>query len=231
MLKKAGKQQKIIVRNDFYRAAKVRLLLVDDAIETAVFRDPAKKYELVSPYLDQLSYAFSARPGIKKTLLIGGGGFAYPGYYISHYPDRIIDVVEINSEMIRLAREEFYLGDLLEEYGSERLRIFNEDAFAYLLRSDQQYDFIVDDAYIGRKASGGVRSRDGIRLMRAHLSKGGILAINIVTALKGPRSLHGRRTERMVRSHFRYVTLIPCEDHLGPYEMQNCLIFASDEEL
>ena len=309
-VKVRAKQQHILIQDDEFRAESVRFLIVDGAIQTAVFLDPKKKYELVSPYLDQLSYAFSFRPDIKDTLLLGGGGFAYPAYYISHYPERRIDAVEIDGEMIKAAMESFYLRDLLKEFGMEekdvliggteilsdvqsasmsvggqlaasasagrqpvisrsvdqlsgtsakgsrqsafsmpadqrpvsspgagrqypqpRLRIYNKDALNYLLSSDLQYDFIIEDAYDGRRAAGSLRSDDGIRLMRSHLRKGGILAVNVVAARKGPLAIKGHETEMTLRRHFRYVAVMPCEEDVSPWATQNCLMFASDEEL
>lgn len=309
-VKTRAKLQHILIQDDEYRAEPVRFLIVDGAIQTAVFLDSKKKYELVSPYLDQLSYAFSFRPDIKDSLLLGGGGFAYPTYYISHYPERRIDAVEIDGEMIKAAMESFYLRDLLKEFGMEekdvliggteilsdvqsasmsvggqpaasmssdqqpvvsagggrqpvtsmsadqqsvvsagggrqsaasassdrqyiqpRLRIYNKDALNYLLSSDLQYDFIIEDAYDGRRAAGSLRSDDGIRLMRSHLRKGGILAVNVVAARKGPLAIKGHETEMTLRRHFRYVAVMPCEEDVSPWATQNCLMFASDEEL
>ncbi len=329
-VKVRAKQQHILIQDDEFRAESVRFLIVDGAIQTAVFLDPKKKYELVSPYLDQLSYAFSFRPDIKDTLLLGGGGFAYPAYYISHYPERRIDAVEIDGEMIKAAMESFYLRDLLKEFGMEekdvfiggteilsdvqsasmsvggqpaasmsadqqpvvsagggrqpvtsmsvdqqpvvsagggrqpvasmssdqqsvvsagggrqsvasassdrqyiqpRLRIYNKDALNYLLSSDLQYDFIIEDAYDGRRAAGSLRSDDGIRVMRSHLRKGGILAVNVVAARKGPLAFREHETEMALRRHFRYVAVMPCEEDISTWATQNCLMFASDEEL
>lgn len=319
-VKTRAKLQHILIQDDEYRAEPVRFLIVDGAIQTAVFLDSKKKYELVSPYLDQLSYAFSFRPDIKDTLLLGGGGFAYPAYYISHYQERRIDAVEIDGDMIKAAMESFYLRDLLKEFGMEekdvfiggteilsdvqsasmsvggqlaasasagrqpvisrsvdqlsgtsakgsrqsafsmpadqqsvisagggrqsvasassdrqyiqpRLRIYNKDAMNYLLSSDLQYDFIIEDAYDGRRAAGSLRSDDGIRLMRSHLRKGGILAVNVVAARKGPLAIKGHETEMALRRHFRYVAVMPCEEDVSPWATQNCLMFASDEEL
>ena len=36
---------------------------------------------------------------IKDTLMIGGAGYNYPKYFISHYQDKTMDVVEIDGEI------------------------------------------------------------------------------------------------------------------------------------
>jgi spermidine synthase len=57
-------------------------------MESAVYTDPeTENHELVFPYMQRFSYAFAVNPAIQKTLLIGGGAFSYPRYYLAKYPD------------------------------------------------------------------------------------------------------------------------------------------------
>ncbi len=220
------------IREMRFRKQNVRLLMVRGAIESATFTDPEMRNELVFPYLSQLSFAFSLRPEIRKTLLIGGGAFAYPKYYISHYPDREMDVVEIDGRLTDIAKKHFYLDELLaDESRSRRLRIINEDGFDYLLRCADSYDFIIDDAYSGKRAIRELRSETGIGLIRRRLTEGGIYAVNVAAALRGPFALRGRRMERMLKKSFRFTTTIPCDDSLSSWSLQNSLMFASDREL
>ncbi len=245
---------KISIRERPLRGERVRWLLAGGTIESAAYLEKDRRNELVFPYLRQLAAAFGMRPGIRNTLLLGGGGFAYPRYYVSHYPERRMDVAEISPGMIRISRKLFFLDDLIRENGmsprevfvprgaggspgmrrdgsAPRLRVFCEDAFDYLLRCPERYDFIIDDAYTGRRAVGGLRSGDGIRLIRARLSAGGIYAVNVVSAMRGPLSLKKRKEERLLRKTFRYTASVPCDDTAGYLIPQNILMFASDEAL
>ena len=229
-----GKEKGIYIKDVTESGRRVRLLLVDGAIETAMFLSTELRNELFSAYLRRLEEAFVMRPGIRRTLLLGGGGFAYPRFYLTHYPDCSIDVVERDAEMIRIARESFSLGELEEKYGDAagaRLRIFAEEGMDYLLRCRDRYDFIVNDAFKGWEASGDLNSDEGIRLARLRLRPGGIYAVNVVTASKGPRALPGARMRRRLLAHLRNVTAVPCRAGLRSWEEQNTIFFASDEPL
>ena len=242
------------IRESIVNGGRVRWLLVNGTIESAVSLEKGRRDELLFPYLKQLACAFKMRDGIRNTLLLGGGGFAYPRFYISHYPDKRLDVVEISPEIIRISREQFFLDDLIREQGMNpdgvffprgesgkpddkeeespsRLRVFREDAFDYLLRCPGRYDFIIDDAYAGRRAVGKLRSDDGIRLIRSRLSHGGIYAVNVVSSMRGILSSRKKAAERLIGRHFRYMTAVPCDESAGSMTPQNVMMFASDEAL
>lgn len=227
---KRGIARKKSIRERDTKKGKIRYLCADGAIESAMFLEPGRRNELVFPYLRQLSCAFSFRPEIRETLLIGGGAFAYPRYYLSHYPERKIDVIEADEGMVRMARRHFFLDDLVRE-SEPRLQIYIEDGFDYLLRCGKRYDFIIDDAYTGSKAASSLRSDDGMRLVRARLAPGGIYAANVVTAERGPFAMRGREMRRLMERHFRYVATVPCDEARGAWGRQNWVYLGAGEEL
>ena len=114
----------IELRNVRYRGEPARLMLVDGAVESAAYRTEGLRNELIFPYLKQLSQAFFFRPDIRETLLIGGGGFAYPKYYISRYRQRRMDVIEIMPQVIEAARKFFYLDEFIEKEGLNPKEVF-----------------------------------------------------------------------------------------------------------
>lgn len=211
----------------------VRVLQVDRSVETVQFRTPTLQNELYSGYLREFDWIFRLCPNLKSTLLIGGGGFAYPKYYLSHYRLVSIDVVEISPLMYRLAEKYFGLDDFLNQPLTDykkRLNVHIEDGLAYLKQTDVRYDAILNDAYTGRHFNKGLTSEEGCRLVRRHLKNGGVYVLNCVTAVKGPRALPGKRVLRRLAGIFRYTFEMQVYDDLSPYVTQNCLIFASDKD-
>lgn len=57
------------------------------------------------------------------------------------YPDKNIDIVEIDPIMTQLAKKYFYLPD------DTRLTTIHQDARVYLNSSDKKYDAILGDAF------------------------------------------------------------------------------------
>ncbi|MBQ7680459.1 MAG: hypothetical protein IJT34_11490, partial [Butyrivibrio sp.] len=95
--------------------------------------------------------------GPVRVLLIGAAGCSLVKYFIAHYPEGRMDVVELHREMIEAARMYFYLGELeenLQVAHMDRLRIYISDGMKYLDRfvaqgKQPRYDMIINDAYIG----------------------------------------------------------------------------------
>ncbi len=224
----------IRIEDRFIGKQLVRLLFVNDAIETASYLTEGKEYDLFSDYLKGFNWIFRINPDIQKTLLIGGGGFAYPKYYIHTFPDKTIDVIEMNPTMVELAHDFFGLDQLIEKYDLEntkRLGIFIDRGERYLRETETTYDAILNDAYVGKSFNTGLQSEKGLASIRAHLNPGGIYVINFVGVPKGILSGKLKRTQRRLRKYFRYTFMMPATENISPYERQNCLIFASDREL
>ena len=128
----------------------VSFLLVNDTYQSAMYLSEEKKYDLVFPYMRRFDYAFFVNPEIQNTFLIGGGGFAYPKFYVHTYENAEITVSEINTDVISVAFQYFGLHDLSEDE-TKRMHIVNEDGIEYLRESNKKFDLIINDAFTGKK--------------------------------------------------------------------------------
>lgn len=114
----------------------VRYLSINGLKESATYTDD-RWNELVFDYTDRYNLMFTAGIPIERVLMIGGGGYSYPKYLISHRPDVAMDVVELDPAITQLAREFFFLDRLEERFAAEssgRLRVLCEDGRDYLER-------------------------------------------------------------------------------------------------
>ncbi len=207
----------------------VRLFKVDGAVESVMYLDEEQAGEMFSDYLNAFNWIFSLKPDLQKTLLIGGGGFIYPKHYLMHHPDKEIHTVEISHEMVELASRFFGLNHLMKEH-EEHFRLIEADGQEYLKNSDEVYDVILNDAYIGSVFHKGLQSNEAMAEIKRHLKADGIYAINLVTAPKGIHAIRGNRLIRRLQKHFKYTFFMTASDDLSDYERQNCLVFASDKE-
>lgn len=85
----------------------IRILNIDSGYESATYTDEDKIYELVFEYTKYYDLMFNANIEINNTLLIGGAGYSYPKYYISHYENKNMDVVEIDGDITEIAKKYF----------------------------------------------------------------------------------------------------------------------------
>ncbi|MBO6149303.1 MAG: fused MFS/spermidine synthase [Lachnospiraceae bacterium] len=226
-------EDNVMVQDCLYGGESVRLLLVNGTRESATYLLPGKRNEMVFNYMKHLNQVYEIVKGGCDTLLLGGAGFAYPKYYISHYPKSRMDVVELNSYMYELAMEYFFLKDLYRDYDLEnngRLQVFIEDGSQYLVRNEKHYDVIINDAYHGIEPDKGLISEDTTREIRRGLKMGGVYVANIITALKGSGAILGQKTMEVFKAVFPYVEAHPCEPNRNPTESQNIMFVASDKK-
>ncbi len=224
----------VVIKEKIIKAGIVRMLLVNEGQESASFIDKELRNELVFKYTVEFATLLRARDYIKDTLLIGGAGFSFPKYYISHFPDKNIDVVEIDPEMVEIAKKYFYLDELIEEYNpieEGRLGIIIDDGMHYLRMSSKKYDLIMNDAYIGKKFDDELFKKSQVSLIKEHLNERGIYGINLITALKGNQAKLGELEMMYLEEQFKYTRMYSCDDDINPIYPQNCVLLASDKPI
>lgn len=222
------------VRDTVIDGLDVRVLYVDNVRESAIFRNEDLRCEFISLYQDLLARIMDNAPGVGNTLLIGGAGFIFPQYYIRRYPSRRMDVLEIDREMIKIARSYFYLDDLFEQYDlavNRRLEIFNVDGNRFISSTRRRYDAVINDAYDGGNPDPGLSSYDGTADIHRILNPGGIYIVNLITAITGRYSMRLTMLLKILQNHFNYVKYSRCEEDRDPFDIQNVVIIASDKPL
>ena len=217
--------QSIEVCEGLYNEERIRLLLVDGAMQSAQYLDPLLQDELAFEYMREFEWAFRLHPSAQRILLIGGGGFAYPRFFLKQYPEKSIDVVELSPTIVEVARDYFGLRALEEQY-PDRLRVIVGDGHRYLENTIIKYDAILNDAYIGYKSSASMQA--SAQLFHQCLTDGGLYAANMVTALRGLHSIQMRRERKNYQKVFAYTFLMQCDDEISPFVPQNNIFFASD---
>lgn len=160
---------------------KMHGLISNNAIQSITPTDD-KKYDLFAEYYYLYNLPLIINKNIKNSLVLGGGCFSYPKYYISNYPDKYMDCVEINKEMIEVTLNYFFLNDLFSEYDSkkERLNIYNEDAKDYIKNCNKQYDYIFLDIFKDNEPIEYFLTKQFTKKINNLLNNNGIYSINYI---------------------------------------------------
>jgi len=104
---------------DVIDSGDTRTLFLDGIRHSAMnLNDPR---DLVLDYTEFFHLGKMLNPDLEKVLFVGGGGFSGPKNFLLMYPDIQIDVVEIDPEVIVVAKNYFGLED------DSRLTIYTED--------------------------------------------------------------------------------------------------------
>ncbi len=230
--KKMKKYGTILVRETEENGEWIHLLTVDGIRESAAFVREELHDRLVFPYTREFEKIFIVTPSLSSCLMLGGAGFSYPRAFILRHPACTMDVVEINPEMVKIAREYFYLEEAFSGNGEEnRLSIIIDDANTFLQSTHKTYDAIINDAYIANRIDASLLSAKNTALVRQRLSENGVYLVNLITALAGEKSMPGRLAASVLSYSFAHVTLYPVKPWLEPDANQNCILIASDSPI
>lgn len=210
----------------------IRVLEVDGAWESATYISEGYA-EPVFEYHRLYNRLFEARPMATDFLMLGAGGFSYPKYLLAHTHDTTIDAVEIDPEVVSLAKRWFYLERARAEFdpADTRLRIFTEDAAGFLRgepAARKAYDVILNDVFGGDSPDGELATAEGVRLVRSHLAKDGLYVLNVVSALEGPRAAALEQASSALTQEFAHVYLIACSPDEPTIKDNNVLIACDD---
>lgn len=190
-----------------------------DTVQSAMFTD--KDDDLVLPYTEVLSVLSNYfKPKIGSVLVVGGGVYSLPKYYLKKDPDTKVDVVEIDKEMTSIAKQYFNLPD------DPRLISYAQDGRTYLNRNEKKYDVIVMDSFKTYVVPFQLTTLETAKAVYNSLSDDGVILINMIQSIEGDSGKFFREEYKTYKQVFPqlYVFRVQQPD---PSVIQNILLVAS----
>ncbi|ABX13031.1 spermidine synthase [Nitrosopumilus maritimus] len=181
-------------------------------------RDPL---DLVIDYTEYFHLGMMFNPAAKDILFVGGGGFSGPKNFLALYPDTKIDVIEIDSDVIDVAKTYFNLET------NPRLQIFNDDARKHLSMFDKKYDLIILDAYATNYVPYHLMTHEFFQLLEKRLEPNGIVVSNLIGSIEGNNSPLVRSVYKTMKETFPVSYVFPTEEK--PTFIQNIMIVSSNQ--
>lgn len=148
----------------------------------------------------------------RRALVMGGGGYSFPKWLVAYRPDFSCEAVEIDPAIEEIAREQFFVDRLVDEFDTEhsgRLVLTIADAWDRLLADEEGFDLIINDAFGGNRPLGRLSTDEGARHIREHLREGGLYIGNVRTPLEGRRAEPLHDAVRAFETEFEHVQVIP----------------------
>ena len=139
------------------------------------------------------------------------------------FPAMEIDSVEIDPEVIEVAREFFEFRE------DPRQRVHSGDGRAFLARARERFDLILLDAYYADNMPFHLITREFLETARDRLSADGTLVVNLIGALRGPESGFVRAAIKTLEGIFPQVYTFPTFGNRAHVlsEIQNVVALAS----
>lgn len=198
-----------------------RYLRFDNSFQSAMdLHDPLKTHY---PYTDYFQLGLAYQPRAKSVLFIGLGGGSAPKRIAHDRPDLSLQVVELDPEVVRVARKYFAL--------PASIPVDVEDGRRWLETHDRRFDVIAIDAYFSDAVPFHLTTREFLQLVHTRLKPGGVVVANVIGALRGPGSEFLRSTYRTYRTVFPTVVLHPVyarRSERDPTTIRNVALVATD---
>lgn len=137
-----------------------------------------------------------------RALMLGLGGGSMVKFVRQHCPDCRIDVAELRSQVVDVARQFFHLPD-----DDDRLAVHVTDGGQFLQLCDAPpWDLLLLDLHTSAGMAPVVFSRDFLPMCRQHVAEGGVLAANL---WYGVDMMAERRVRRLLEANFPRVLYLP----------------------
>jgi spermidine synthase len=159
-----------------------------------------KPSEIDSEYIQLAMATFLFVPEVKRVLVIGLGGGAMPMFLRWVDPALVIDVVEINPEVVRIAKEWFHFRE------DTRLRAHIADGLAFVEEPGPRYDVILLDAYAPDFVPPHLTTMRFLTALTNRLSASGVVVSNVW----GPPSLQYETIVAAQRAAFPELYILRC---------------------
>lgn len=177
--------------------------------------------QLASDYLKFYRLAEHFKPSMARILMLGGGGYSFPKYAMSRYPDVRMDVVEIDPQVTALAGEFFALRE------NPRLRVFHEDARTFLNTTKEKYDVILGDTFNSYYSIPfHLSTMEAVQRYHEVLEEDGVAVINILASIDGDAGRFLRAEYATFKRVFTQVFLFPVADPNDGTRRQNVMLVA-----
>jgi spermidine synthase len=151
----------------------VRALHIDSATVQSAMRVNAP-YDLELAYSRGMMTFLLFRSQVREVLVLGLGGGSIPKFIHHYLPEMRIRVVEINPQVIEIARSHFMLPP-----DDARLQVIEGDAAAYLRASPGSADLLILDVFDGAGIPPELYSQAFFDSSAEALTHEGLLAVNL----------------------------------------------------
>jgi len=145
----------------------------------------ARPWALELDYTREMMAALLLRPASgwpRSALLIGLGAASLTKFLHRHRPEATLTVVEIEPDVIAVARAHFKLPE-----PDARLRIHIDDGAAFVAAARQRFDLILVDGFDENARTGMLDTLPFYLNCKARLSDNGLLVTNLLSKSKGVR--------------------------------------------
>jgi spermidine synthase len=177
LFEKNSLYQYILVIEDETKKERYIINTKRDYNQGGIYVDAPEKLLYEYTQVSFISLAFLEREP-KDALFVGLGAGAMPRYFNRYYPDTSVDVVEIDPDILEVAKKYFYFKE------TPTCKVYISDGRIFIKRSKKIYDMIFLDAYQNDYIPFHLTTKEFLQEVKRRLRKGGVVVSNITSPFK-----------------------------------------------
>ena len=209
---------RVIIRDLNHGGEQVRVLQTDNyGLQSGIYIDG--RPELAFAYIRAFAHTAELKPTAQRQLVVGGGAFTFPEYLARHFPSSQVDAVEIDPRLIGISRDYFNFRR------PDNLNVISADGRHFLNTVGAKYDAVYLDAFNSLVPPFQLLTKEAVERIQARLRSDGMVAANIISAAKGPRSGLIQHVYSTFKTTFPDVRVYQVES-ANPATPQNLLLLA-----
>lgn len=200
----------------------IKVFQINAENHSAIFLDSD---ELVFEYTKYYHLVNLFNPNFKKTLMLWWGWYSFPKEYLKAYPEKFIDVVEIDDGVTKLAKKYFGLRE------NDRMNIYHRDAREFLNTTEKKYDAIFSDAFWSYYSIPyQLTTQEAVQKKYDILNDKGVVLSNIISWIEGDNGKFFRAEYATYKSVFPQVYVFPVDEFYDGKKVRNIMLIASKNE-
>lgn len=190
----------------------VRVLDVGGAYQSATYLGK-RRFEPVFSYYRAFDAVFAAGISVRRVLMLGAGGCAWPKHAAASHAGLTVDAVEEDPRIAEAARRFFFAGELERPCaGRGVLNLVAAEGRAFLEGGAEPYDAILNDAFCGEEPALRLATVEAAQAVARRLAPGGLYLANVVSRDGGADLSFLRAVVATLSRVFPTVQVIPCPD-------------------
>ncbi len=196
---------RIFIQDTEYENQSAKFLLLNGYVNSGM--SLGSPNDLIFEYTQFYDLFDFFNPSANKVLLLGGGAFSYPKHFQATFPNKELDVVEIDPELLEISKDHFSF------IPSPKTEIFLEDARTYLQHSKKKYDVVLYDVLTSPlSVPFHLTTQEAFQQVSSTMHSNGILILNIIADLNGESSAFLESEYLTLKSVFQEVQLYSAQE-------------------
>ena len=176
------------------------------------------------PYSDYFRLAMHLNPDFQDVLMLGAGAYTFPKLFQSIWPERRLDIVEIDPVLTKVSETHFAWE------ASTNTHIVHMDARSYLNQCKKTYDIIISDVFTSPlEVPFQLTTFETYKRHQALLNKDGVLILNVLGNADGQYSRFLKSQYAVAKLVFLHVKLFEVYDEYDLPIKNNMLIAMNSE--